>query len=114
MSKSILEQLDEAEKAATAGKWTADDGMVILDATDNEHAWWSNPGQYKSDVSDSDCDAELIALMRNNIRSLLDVAKAAESYRKAVYDDNPYHDEYAKLLKALAKLRGDTEKEGDE
>ena len=103
--KAILEQLDEAEKAANPWPWAAG----------NEAVWNVWP---EGECNSQDCiaefvkdnDAKLIALMRNYIRNLLDVAKAAENYVKSVqWDGQPDHDEYDDIVKALAKLNGGDE-----
>ena len=55
----IISQIEAAEKAATPGPWAR---------------VWLDPEQ----VTDNVDNTILIALMRNNIRALIDVVKAAE------------------------------------
>lgn len=92
--KSILDQLDEAEKAATPGPWNYSDGC--------EYPLDCGPG-----------DALLINLARNNIRALIDVARAANNFltqfeSKFIIpaDANP-ESPPVRLREALKKLEGE-------
>jgi hypothetical protein len=78
MTKSILDQLDEAEKAATPGPWVSDVQSVTVS--------YNLPSPYQHNVAfgSTPKHAELIALMRNNIRALIDVAKAAEALKENI------------------------------
>lgn len=109
--KSILEQLDEAEKAATPGPWLACgdilNGCVAISAKGvirkDLFRSYDSPNMQSAD------DARLVAACRNNIRALIDIAKAAEGF---VFDKNGrllghYKDDEIKMFNALAKLNGD-------
>ena len=113
---TILDDLDSAEKAATAGRWEKVTSKDVFPAVVS-----CGVATVGMDF-ENEQDAELIALMRNNIRALIDVAKAAEEavkYNKnyvSYLAENPqllYEDSYeeppllSELRKALSKLRGE-------
>jgi hypothetical protein len=68
---SILDKLDEAEKAATPGavRATADCASVPLLLESMDRVYIGAIRNWR--------DAELLVLMRNNIRALIEVARAA-------------------------------------
>lgn len=122
----ILDELEAAEKAATPGKWSNDDGQIMFKVPDGvicldgfEYwGWNSYPCQYSSENSDyveCDADADLICLMRSNIKALIEVARAAEKASKIIndhYSKEPPHDENLWFARdeidiALANLRGE-------
>ena len=76
---NILDRLDELEREAMAGPWRSSDVHVY--------------------------DAALIALSRNHLRALIDVARAAEAYNRPFPDD----EDRAKLQAALAPLLAEEE-----
>jgi hypothetical protein len=86
---SILEQLDEAEKNATPGRWKYDwgnwevekeEGRNPVCTTDNNPASpFPDMPDYQTRLVSGSTDGEFIALMRNNIHSLIDIAKAAKT-----------------------------------
>lgn len=100
MTKSILDQLDEAEKAATPGPWPSYwDEDIASQIRVN--------GLIRPIIPQS--DAELIALMRNNIRILIDVARAAENYVKRTKEcahATVYHCARCNIKQAFTKLNG--------
>ena len=121
MSKSILDQLDELDKAATPGPWPCWADPDIASQISIAAIRFANDppvGLLRPVVMPS--DAELIALMRNNIRALIDVARAAEIVAplfeervlntiEGVWGFNKYESAVRLFNKALAKLKGDNE-----
>ena len=81
MNKSILDQLDEAEKAATPGPWDNTDmyrqgpynRICEMGIVSDIYA--------PSNVEDDESNAELIVIMRNNIRALIDIAIGVGIYK---------------------------------
>jgi len=67
---SILEELEKAEAVATQGPWQGSVGLsgVVL-RSNYDASFQCTPG-----------DANLICLMRNNIKTLLECARALEWY----------------------------------
>lgn len=80
MSKSILDQLDEAEKAATADLVY---GPSDLHGANGNYVVGPRPKGNDFHIKGNSfflnrADAELLVLSRHNIRALIDVVKAAE------------------------------------
>ncbi len=100
MSRFILDQLDEAEKAATQGPWEFKASLYT-----QGNIWIPTEGDLfiQFPHTNTTADTEIICLMRNNIRGLIDVARAAEGIVKDGSGFVKYHD----LHEALSKLRGD-------
>lgn len=76
---SILDKLDEAEQKAS-GPW-----KVVLDHFDDasgicelEDSWTFIVRPFAEYEDSGTTEAEFIVLMRNNIRALIDVARAAD------------------------------------
>lgn len=78
VTKSIIDQLDEAEKAATPGPWL----MSFEDVGSQYASAWANK-ELGRELSIPDLN--LVDLTRNNIRALIDIAKAAEELRDALF-----------------------------
>lgn len=127
--KSILDQLDAAEKAATPGNWVASERAdfehdflkvrVGALSTDEWFIEFAKTAYSKYSDGHIDCwrhgeNADLVVLMRNNIRALIEVARAAETtlaqYIKIV-EGGPIipANDIGQLSKALHKLRIDND-----
>lgn len=79
---SLLDDLDKAEKAATPGTWTGNTKVGLqfigktVAASGPVHHFDNSPEDWACKAANN--DATLIRLMRDNIRALIDVAKAAQ------------------------------------
>ncbi len=73
---SVLDELDALEKAATAGPWYRDepDDVHARDGADQGR------GTSIATAWESNADAALIALSRNHLRALIEVARAAQAH----------------------------------
>jgi hypothetical protein len=111
-----LDELDRLEKEATAGPWFYDHygkpecELESLDDKDVRHGdiWFHDDDGHRTAIAESiwwdGADGELIVAMRNNIRPLIEVAKAASGLMQNVGDVN----KLAGLLIALERLEGET------
>lgn len=99
--KSILDQLEDAERKATVGPWNgALDSGTAIGTPELDIAFNLRPE-----------DSLFIALSRNHIRSLVDVARAAKELIRG--SDLPRRDSV--LMKDVDSIRGALEKlEGGE
>ena len=67
---TIIEQLEQAEANATKGPWNGSlDYVTAIGTVEQDIALYVSPK-----------DAEFIALCRNHIRALIEVAKSAKEY----------------------------------
>ena len=117
MTKSPLDLLDEAERAATPGEWfDVGDGcgtpcIATNDWKEHSHeaGYWIAYGlndetNNPSMAPEQNRNFHLIALMRNNIRALIDIARAAEPF----IDDKPQFigpETVRQLKEAFSKLK---------
>ena len=69
---NILDRLDELEREATAGPWEKPSGIMVKR--------WAMTANDIQCTRLPDADAALMALSRNHLRALLDVAWAAASH----------------------------------
>jgi hypothetical protein len=116
-----LDELDRLEKAATAGHWFYDHNgkpeceLESLDDKDVPHGdiWFRDEDGHRTAVAESiwwdGADGELIAAMRNNIRALIEVARAAENYFTEDLDSGidmspKWFRSYKNVTEALGKL----------
>ena len=77
---NILDRLDEAEREATPPPWEHDNGpdgqwdrVFVTHAAVSKSRWI----EASHDRPEAQADAALIALSRNHLRALIDVARAA-------------------------------------
>lgn len=106
MTKSILDQLDEADKAATPAPYGLDaDGNIFKQSTVVIRDL-DNPNKFDHIVIHRQTQDEYLHyLMRNHIRPLLDLAKAAEAYR--AYNSVCACIHCKMMDEALVKLKGE-------
>ena len=98
--ETVLDALDRLEQEATAGPWIADRDLAEYDAG-LHNVWHPIRGGLSAvahDIFPFD-DAVLIALSRNHLRALIEVARAAEHLT-----DGPGGNELIPLDVALAPL----------
>jgi len=80
-----LDRLDQLEREATAGPWRHDDGPD--GQWDRVYVTAERWIEASHDRPEAQADGALIALSRNHLRALIEVARAAEAYRD--YNANP-------------------------
>jgi len=100
---NILDRLDELEREATPPPWEHDDGPE--GQWDRVYVTAERWIDASHDQLEAQADAALIALSRNHLRALIDVARAAEAYNRPFPDD----EDRAKLQAALAPLLAEDE-----
>jgi hypothetical protein len=106
LTKSILDQLDEAERAATQEQWDTDSAQpwVVRDSLQRLIATFDQCYGMTSRCN----NARLSSLSRNNIRNLIDVARAACDLELIDFGGDGLFITKRKsgeLLKALARIQ---------
>lgn len=85
MTPSILDTLEAAEKAATAGPWEYHAGVPpwVREGTGVTGSVYAHEGEMPVVWKPRTQDAALIALLRNHAADLIAVARAAQEYQRA-------------------------------
>ena len=117
--RSVIDELDEAERRATPGPWKYDSGNSEIETRNKEY--FRSTVCVRADLVEKcrhheefnltpekpiyPCaDMEFIELMRNNIRALIDIARVAKEVQLYAHENLLPHKLFLNLDEALSKL----------